>query len=82
LALVLGSGLFRFFQEERSAKVLDHLSELVETTTAVNRDGESQEVPLEEVVVGDVISAWPSATWSRPMPGSSRPKTSSSANRL
>jgi Mg2+-importing ATPase len=56
LALVLGSGLFRFFQEERSAKVLDHLSELVETTTAVNRDGESQEVPLEEVVVGDVIS--------------------------
>jgi Mg2+-importing ATPase len=34
----------------------------------VNRDGESQEVPLEEVVVGDVISL-PSATWSRPMPG-------------
>src|SRR5574344_1574990 len=56
IALVLASGLFRFFQEERSAKVLDHLSELVETTTAVNRDGESQEVPLEEVVVGDVIS--------------------------
>jgi Mg2+-importing ATPase len=67
LALVLGSGLFRFFQEERSAKVLDHLSELVETTTAVNRDGETQEVPLEEVVVGDVIP-WPWATWSRPMP--------------
>jgi len=56
IVLVLISGIFRFIQEEKSGKTLERLSNLVETTTAVTRAGESQEIPLDEVVVGDVVS--------------------------
>jgi Mg2+-importing ATPase len=56
VVLVLVSGAFRFFQEERSGKTLEKLSNLVETTTAVMREGHPQEIPLDEVVVGDVVS--------------------------
>jgi Mg2+-importing ATPase len=56
VVLVLVSGAFRFFQEERSGKTLEKLSNLVETTTAVLREAHSQEIPLDEVVVGDVVT--------------------------
>jgi len=56
LVLVSVSGTFRFFQEEKSGKTLEKLSNLVETTTAVMRGGHPQEIPLDEVVVGDVVS--------------------------
>ena len=56
LVLVSVSGSFRFFQEERSGKTLEKLSNLVETTTAVIREAHPQEIPLDEVVVGDIVS--------------------------
>jgi len=56
VVLVLVSGVFRFIQEEKSGKTLEKLSNLVETTTAVTRAGISEEIPLDEVVVGDVVS--------------------------
>ncbi|MCI1734478.1 MAG: magnesium-translocating P-type ATPase [Bacilli bacterium] len=56
LTLVLGSGLFRFFQESRSSHALEKLTNLVETTTAVRRDDQDKEIPLDEVVVGDYVS--------------------------
>jgi Mg2+-importing ATPase len=56
VSLVAISSLFRFLQEERSGKALEELSNLVETTTAVVREGKRLEIPLDEVVVGDLVN--------------------------
>jgi len=65
LAMIFISGMIRFIQELRSSNAAEKLSEMVETTVAVTRlyeiDGadepvtENREIPLDEVVVGDVI---------------------------
>lgn len=59
------SGLMRFIQESRSEKAAEKLSEMVETTIAVQRDNtnpqtglaisEKREIPLDELVVGDLL---------------------------
>lgn len=59
------SGLMRFIQESRSEKAAEKLSEMVETTIAVQRDNtalqtglalsEKREIPLYELVVGDLL---------------------------
>jgi len=49
------AGWLRFTQEYRSDKSAEKLSDLVETTTAVEREGIKSEIPLDEVVVGDLI---------------------------
>lgn len=56
LTIVLLSGVLRFVQETRSGNAAARLAELVKTTTAVERKrvGRS-EIPLEDVVVGDII---------------------------
>ena len=65
LAMVLISGMLRFVQELRSGNAAEKLSEMVETTVAVMRRFEAEgaedplpekrEIPMDEVVVGDVI---------------------------
>lgn len=65
LSMVTISGLLRFVQETRSSAAAEKLSEMVETTVAVQRlitdedtDEETSrrtEIPLDELVVGDVI---------------------------
>ena len=65
LSMVFISGMLNFVQELRSGNAADKLSEMVETTIDVARrtglDGsdetvpEKREIPLDEVVVGDVI---------------------------
>ncbi|GGX61827.1 magnesium-translocating P-type ATPase [Streptomyces hiroshimensis] len=61
-AMVLVSGLLRFWQEHRSAGAAAALRALVTTTTAVRRrDGRNTapatvEIPMDRVVVGDVVS--------------------------
>jgi len=56
LTIVLMSGILRFVQETRSGNAAARLAEMVKTTTAVERKrvGRS-EIPLEEVVVGDIV---------------------------
>ncbi len=65
IAMVGISGLINFVQDVRSSKSAEKLSELVETTIAVQRItsdedadeiiSEKLEIPLDELVVGDVI---------------------------
>jgi len=65
MTMIFISGMIRFIQELRSSNAADKLSEMVETTVAVTRLYESEgsdeevserrEIPLDEVVVGDVI---------------------------
>ena len=53
--MVLISGALRFIQETRSGNVAARLSGMLHTTTCVERDSRRGEIPLEEVVVGDVV---------------------------
>ncbi len=55
LSMVIVSGTLQFVQETRSERSAEKLSEMVETTTAVIRGGKEMEIPLDEVVTGDVI---------------------------
>ncbi|MDR2748616.1 MAG: HAD-IC family P-type ATPase, partial [Bifidobacteriaceae bacterium] len=55
-AMVFISGILRFVQETRSGNAAERLSQAVETTCAVQRqDIGKEEIPLEEVVVGDIV---------------------------
>lgn len=56
LALVIISGVLRFVQEMRSGNAASRLLEMIKTTATVTRmDGGTQEIPLNEIVVGDII---------------------------
>ena len=53
--LVLISGGIRFVQELKSDKAASNLSSLIVNTATVIRDEVQQEIPIEELVVGDII---------------------------
>ncbi|MDD4181924.1 MAG: magnesium-translocating P-type ATPase [Victivallaceae bacterium] len=56
LTMVFISGTLRFIQETRSGNAAEKLNEMVETTTAVERQGEGKiEISLYEVVCGDIV---------------------------
>ena len=56
LTMVVISGTLRFIQETRSGNAAEKLLAMITTTCTVTRKGkEKQEIPLEEVVVGDVV---------------------------
>ena len=55
VTLVLISGGIRFIQELRSDKAASNLSRMIVNTATVLRDGSKQEIPIDEIVVGDVI---------------------------
>ena len=55
-ALVLFSGILRFVQETRSGNAAASLGKMIRTTACVERQGRgAEEIPLEEIVVGDVV---------------------------
>jgi Mg2+-importing ATPase len=54
--MVLVSGILRFVQETRSGQAAENLLKMITTTTSVQRlEAGKQEIPLEEVVVGDIV---------------------------
>ena len=54
--MVLISGILRFVQEARSGQAADNLLNMIRTTTNVRRwESGNQEIPLEDVVVGDIV---------------------------
>lgn len=53
--MVILSGTLRFVQEARSGKAAEKLKKMVHVTTAVIRNGVKLEIPLKDVVVGDII---------------------------
>lgn len=54
--MVLISGILRFVQETRSGNAAENLLKMITTTTNVYRlETGSQEIPIEEVLVGDII---------------------------
>jgi Mg2+-importing ATPase len=54
--MVLVSGALQFVQETRSGQAAENLLKMIKTTTNVQRAEEGrQEIPLDEVVVGDTV---------------------------
>lgn len=55
LVLVLTSTLLEFFESFRSNKAAEKLKELVATTSTVIRDGKKVQIPIKELVIGDIV---------------------------
>jgi P-type Mg2+ transporter len=55
LAIVLISGLLGFWQERGASNAVEKLLALVQVKATVLREGQSQEIPNEEVVPGDIV---------------------------
>jgi Mg2+-importing ATPase len=56
LVIVLVSGFLGFWQERGAANAVEKLYAIVQIKTTVVRNGDSEEVPIEEVVPGDIVS--------------------------
>ncbi|MCX6223225.1 MAG: HAD-IC family P-type ATPase, partial [Bacteroidia bacterium] len=55
LLIVLVSGLLGFWQERSASNAVEKLLSIVQIKAAVMRDGSSKEIPVEEIVPGDIV---------------------------
>lgn len=55
MSMILISGIIKLFQERKSSKASEKLKEMIKTTTAIIRNGQTKEMPIEEVLPGDII---------------------------
>lgn len=55
LTIVLVSGLLGYWQERGAAGAIKKLLEIVQVRSTVLRDGSPEEIPVEEIVPGDII---------------------------
>ena len=55
LVIVLASGFLGFWQERGAADAVQKLLELVEIKASILRDGKAQDVPVDEVMPGDIV---------------------------
>ncbi len=55
MVIVLVSGVLSFWQERRAGDAVEKLLALVQIKATVLRDGTSQEIPVEEIVPGDMV---------------------------
>ena len=55
LSIVLISGLLGFWQERGASNAVEKLLSIVQIKAAVLRDGTSIEIPVEEIVPGDIV---------------------------
>jgi P-type Mg2+ transporter len=55
LTIVLASGLLGFWQERGASDAVEKLLALVQVKATVLRSGQSQEIPHEDVVPGDIV---------------------------
>ncbi len=55
LAIVLASGLLGFWQEHSATRAVEKLLAMVQVKATVLRDGKPQDIPVEEIVPGDIV---------------------------
>jgi Mg2+-importing ATPase len=55
LSIVLVSGLLGFWQERGASNAVEKLLSIVQIKAAVLRDGSSKEIPVKEIVPGDIV---------------------------
>ena len=56
LVIILVSSLLGFSQERGANKAVEKLLAIVQTKATVLRDGDQKEIPVEEIVPGDIIN--------------------------
>jgi Mg2+-importing ATPase len=56
LGIVLVSGLLGFIQEKGAVDAVDKLMSIIEIKATVYRDGKETDIPIDEVVPGDVVA--------------------------
>ncbi|TSO25750.1 magnesium-translocating P-type ATPase [Lactobacillus sp. LL6] len=56
VVMVLIAGIIKFVQNIKTSDAVEEMLALVSVTTNIKRDNENQELPTNEVVVGDVIN--------------------------
>jgi Mg2+-importing ATPase len=56
LVIVVASGLLGFWQERGSTKAVQKLMSIIQTKVSAMRGGNLSDVPLEDIVPGDIIS--------------------------
>ncbi len=59
IAIILVGGLLGFWQERGAANAVEELLAIVQTKGTVIRDGNQKEIPVEEIVPGDIIVVGP-----------------------
>jgi Mg2+-importing ATPase len=55
LSIILASGLLGFWQERGASNAVQKLLSIVRIKATVLRDGTSREIPVEEIVPGDIV---------------------------
>ena len=55
LVMVFVSSIIHFVQEQKSATSANKLIQIIQTTSLIQRNGVLQEIPLTNIVVGDII---------------------------
>ena len=55
LFLVFLSGIIKFIQEEKSNNASEKLKSMISTTATVLRDGRKKEIPINEIIKGDIL---------------------------
>jgi len=55
LVIVLASGLLGFWQERSASNAVEKLLSIVQIKASVMRDGVAKEIPIEQIVPGDII---------------------------
>ena len=55
LSIVVISGLLGFWQEHSASNAVEKLLAIVQINAAVFRDGKQQEIPVEDIVPGDIV---------------------------
>ena len=55
LAIVLASGLLGFWQEHSATRAVEKLLAMVQVKATALRDGKPQDIPVEEIVPGDIV---------------------------
>lgn len=54
-SIVILSGIIRFVQEEKSNSASEKLKSMISTTATILRDGKRKEIPISEIIKGDII---------------------------
>lgn len=55
MGMIVLSGTLNFVQNFKSGKASEKLNEMINTTAAVEREGQKKEIPIENIVPGDII---------------------------
>lgn len=53
--MILVSGFLRLFQESKNGKAAEKLQDLITTMCTVERTGKKKEIPMEELLPGDIV---------------------------